>query len=149
LCLLFIILTVRQVTLEEATQKATQLNIMFMETSAKAGHNVKTLFKKIAMSLPGMEKDGATADAANSSTFLIFISIVEILILMTRRCRSERDRWECRRSRGVIVSMLSLALVEIRLTVVLLYVYVSISCSVVVWLDCCNPRAIKKSIGRA
>ncbi len=44
-------------TLEEATTKATQLNIMFMETSAKAGHNVKSLFKKIAMSLPGMEKE--------------------------------------------------------------------------------------------
>ncbi|KAG6820651.1 hypothetical protein H0H93_013850 [Arthromyces matolae] len=49
--------TAGQVTLEEATAKATQLNIMFMETSAKAGHNVKSLFKKIAMSLPGMEKD--------------------------------------------------------------------------------------------
>ncbi|KAG6853906.1 GTPase Ryh1 [Blastosporella zonata] len=47
----------RQVTLEEATAKSTQMNIMFMETSAKAGHNVKSLFKKIAMSLPGMEKD--------------------------------------------------------------------------------------------
>jgi len=46
-----------QVTLEEATAKSTQLNIMFMETSAKAGHNVKSLFKKIAMSLPGMEKE--------------------------------------------------------------------------------------------
>ncbi|KAG8773884.1 Ras- protein Rab-6A [Ceratobasidium sp. 428] len=56
----------RQVTLEEATQKSTELNIMFMETSAKAGHNVKTLFKKIAMSLPGMEKDGASGDATNS-----------------------------------------------------------------------------------
>ncbi|THU80122.1 GTP binding protein [Dendrothele bispora CBS 962.96] len=50
----------RQVTLEEATNMATGLNIMFMETSAKAGHNVKSLFKKIAMSLPGMEKDGQT-----------------------------------------------------------------------------------------
>lgn len=26
---------------------------MSIETSAKAGHNVKTLFKKIAMALPG------------------------------------------------------------------------------------------------
>ncbi|KAE9409769.1 GTP binding protein [Gymnopus androsaceus JB14] len=50
----------RQVTLEEATTTATGMNIMFMETSAKAGHNVKSLFKKIAMSLPGMEKDGQT-----------------------------------------------------------------------------------------
>lgn len=46
-----------QVTLEEATAKATEMNIMFMETSAKAGHNVKSLFKKIAMSLPGLEKE--------------------------------------------------------------------------------------------
>lgn len=52
-------------TLEEATAKSTQLNIMFMETSAKAGHNVKSLFKRIAMSLPGMEKDGQ-ADANTS-----------------------------------------------------------------------------------
>jgi len=44
-----------QVTHEETAAKAAQLGIMFMETSAKAGHNVKSLFKKIAMSLPGME----------------------------------------------------------------------------------------------
>ncbi|KAF8823801.1 GTP binding protein [Lentinula edodes] len=50
----------RQVTLEEATATATSMNIMFMETSAKAGHNVKSLFKKIAMSLPGMEKENQT-----------------------------------------------------------------------------------------
>jgi Ras-related protein Rab-6A len=57
----------RQVTLEEATAKAQGLSIMFMETSAKAGHNVKSLFKKIAMSLPGMEKDGQNADTQNAS----------------------------------------------------------------------------------
>ena len=57
----------RQVTLEEATAKAQDLNIMFMETSAKAGHNVKSLFKKIAMSLPGMEKDNQNTDAQNTS----------------------------------------------------------------------------------
>jgi len=56
----------RQVTLEEATAKAQSLNIMFMETSAKAGHNVKSLFKKIAMSLPGMEKDGQNSEAQNA-----------------------------------------------------------------------------------
>jgi len=53
----------RQVTLEEATAKAAELNIMFMETSAKAGHNVKSLFKKIAMSLPGMEKDNTPTES--------------------------------------------------------------------------------------
>ncbi|KAG7448115.1 GTP binding protein [Guyanagaster necrorhizus] len=47
----------REVTLEEATAQATQLDVLFMETSAKAGHNVKNLFKRIAMSLPGKEKE--------------------------------------------------------------------------------------------
>ena len=59
----------RQVTLEEATAKAQDLSIMFMEPSAKAGHNVKSLFKKIAMSLPGMEKDSQNADTQNTSAF--------------------------------------------------------------------------------
>ena len=57
-------------TLEEATAKSTQLDVMFMETSAKAGHNVKSLFKKIAMSLPGMEKEGQ-ADGQNTSASLV------------------------------------------------------------------------------
>lgn len=52
----------RQVTTEEAEKKAQEFNVMFIETSAKAGHNVKVLFKKIAQALPGMDKDG---DAAN------------------------------------------------------------------------------------
>ncbi|KAI8097707.1 rab protein 6 [Halteromyces radiatus] len=45
----------RQVTTEDAEKRARELNVMFMETSAKAGHNVKTLFKKIAQVLPGAD----------------------------------------------------------------------------------------------
>lgn len=30
---------------------------MFIETSAKAGHNVKTMFRKIAQALPGMDRE--------------------------------------------------------------------------------------------
>jgi len=60
---------------------ATGLNIMFMETSAKAGHNVKSLFKKIAMSLPGMEKEGQTEQ--NTSTSLSYISARFSLKLLT------------------------------------------------------------------
>jgi hypothetical protein len=37
-----------------------------METSAKAGHNVKSLFKKIAMSLPGMESAAGTPSATEA-----------------------------------------------------------------------------------
>jgi hypothetical protein len=71
----------RQVTLEEATAKAQSLNILFMETSAKAGHNVKSLFKKIAMSLPGMEKDAQSADAQNTSASFHHWSIFIILTM--------------------------------------------------------------------
>lgn len=56
----------RQVTTEEAEKRAQEFNVMFIETSAKAGHNVKTLFKKIAQALPGIDKDtpeeGATGN---------------------------------------------------------------------------------------
>ncbi|KAJ2735784.1 GTPase Ryh1 [Coemansia sp. BCRC 34962] len=45
----------RQVSSEEGEKRARDLNVMFMETSAKAGHNVKALFKKIAQALPGMD----------------------------------------------------------------------------------------------
>lgn len=43
----------RQVTIEEGQEKAKALGAkIFMETSTKAGYNVKNLFKKIAKSLP-------------------------------------------------------------------------------------------------
>ncbi|KAJ1038368.1 hypothetical protein NDA14_004600 [Ustilago hordei] len=53
----------RQVTTDEAEKKAQEFNVMFIETSAKAGHNVKVLFKKIAQALPGMDKDSDVANA--------------------------------------------------------------------------------------
>lgn len=46
---------------------------MFIETSAKAGHNVKTLFRKIAQALPGMEREGEAAGGANQSELSVFI----------------------------------------------------------------------------
>jgi Ras-related protein Rab-6A len=38
---------------------------MFIETSAKLGHNVKLLFKRIAQALPGME-EGSSQDRGQS-----------------------------------------------------------------------------------
>lgn len=46
----------RQVSTEEGEAKAKEHDIMFIETSAKAGFNIKALFRKIAAALPGMEK---------------------------------------------------------------------------------------------
>ncbi|KAA0032824.1 ras-related protein RABH1b-like isoform X1 [Cucumis melo var. makuwa] len=49
-----------QVSLEEGEAKARELNVMFIETSAKAGFNIKALFRKIAAALPGMETLSST-----------------------------------------------------------------------------------------
>ena len=45
----------RQVSIEEGDAKARECGVMFIETSAKAGFNIKALFRKIAAALPGME----------------------------------------------------------------------------------------------
>lgn len=60
----------RQVSTEEAEKKAKELNVMFIETSAKAGHNVKTLFRKIAQALPGMEREGEASAASGNQSAL-------------------------------------------------------------------------------
>ncbi|XP_063046245.1 ras-related protein Rab-41 isoform X1 [Engraulis encrasicolus] len=45
----------RQVSVEVAEKKARELNVMYIETSAKAGYNVKQLFRRVAAALPGMD----------------------------------------------------------------------------------------------
>ncbi|PRP85580.1 hypothetical protein PROFUN_06369 [Planoprotostelium fungivorum] len=45
----------RQVSVEEGEGRAKEHDIMFIETSAKAGFNIKALFRKVASALPGME----------------------------------------------------------------------------------------------
>ena len=45
----------RQVSVEEGEDKSTKEGIMFIESSAKAGFNIKALFRRLATALPGME----------------------------------------------------------------------------------------------
>jgi len=52
----------RQVSTEEGERKAKELNVMFIETSAKAGYNVKQLFRRVAAALPGMDEARPTND---------------------------------------------------------------------------------------
>lgn len=52
----------RQVSTEEGERKAKELNVMFIETSAKAGYNVKQLFRRVAAALPGMEQKEQTKE---------------------------------------------------------------------------------------
>lgn len=55
----------REVTTAQGEDEARKNNLMFVETSAKVGHNVKTLFKRIAQALPGMEGSEAAAQASS------------------------------------------------------------------------------------
>ncbi|EEY68812.1 Rab6 family GTPase, putative [Phytophthora infestans T30-4] len=53
----------RQVSIEEGSDKAKEENVMFIETSAKAGYNIKALFRKLATVLPGMENTMISGDS--------------------------------------------------------------------------------------
>jgi len=56
----------REVTQAQGEAEAKRNDLMFIETSAKVGHNVKVLFKRIAQALPGMESAEGTANAGNT-----------------------------------------------------------------------------------
>ncbi|KAK8052564.1 ras family-domain-containing protein [Apiospora rasikravindrae] len=55
----------REVTTQQGEDEAKKNNLMFVETSAKLGHNVKTLFRRIAQALPGMEGSDAAQQATS------------------------------------------------------------------------------------
>jgi Ras-related protein Rab-6A len=57
----------REVTTQQGEEEAKKNNLMFIETSAKVGHNVKNLFRRIAQALPGMEGAEGAAAAGNQS----------------------------------------------------------------------------------
>ena len=51
----------RKVSVEEGVEKANSEDVLFYETSAKAGYNIKAFFKKLAEALPGVVEEGAAA----------------------------------------------------------------------------------------
>ncbi|KAI3388186.1 hypothetical protein SNEBB_006232 [Seison nebaliae] len=56
----------RQVNFDDGQSKAQELNVMFLETSAKSGYNVQKLFQMIAGALPGFDTPlDQTADTHN------------------------------------------------------------------------------------
>lgn len=61
----------REVTTQQGEDEAKKNNLMFVETSAKLGHNVKTLFRRIAQALPGMEGSDAANQASSQSMLQI------------------------------------------------------------------------------
>uniref|UniRef100_A0A8C4HUE3 RAB6B, member RAS oncogene family a n=1 Tax=Dicentrarchus labrax TaxID=13489 RepID=A0A8C4HUE3_DICLA len=67
----------RQITIEEGEQRAKELSVMFIETSAKTGYNVKQLFRRVAAALPGMESMQETSK--EGSILLTHLHIMKIL----------------------------------------------------------------------
>lgn len=70
----------REVTTQQGEDEAKKNNLMFVETSAKAGHNVKNLFKRIAQALPGMEGTDAAAQASSQSTYSSWMGVANTLL---------------------------------------------------------------------
>ncbi|XP_046893127.1 RAB6B, member RAS oncogene family a isoform X2 [Hypomesus transpacificus] len=60
----------RQITIEEGEQRAKELSVMFIETSAKTGYNVKQLFRRVAAALPGMESMQETSKEGSILSYL-------------------------------------------------------------------------------
>ena len=65
----------RQVSVEEGEDRSTKEGIMFIESSAKAGFNIKALFRKLANALPGMESAQTSQPAANCTLLPIHQSM--------------------------------------------------------------------------
>ena len=71
----------RQISTEEGEEKAKKNGLLFMECSAKAGYNVKSLFRKLATSLPGSVDptktgvNGSTVGASSGGSNLIDIKL--------------------------------------------------------------------------
>ncbi|KAI9812656.1 MAG: Ras- protein Rab-6B [Thelocarpon impressellum] len=57
----------REVTTAQDEEEAKKHSLMFIETSAKVGHNVKNLSRRIAQGLPGMESEGGGGQAGSQS----------------------------------------------------------------------------------
>ena len=78
----------REVTTQQGEDEAKKNNLMFVETSAKLGHNVKNLFKRIAQALPGMEgSDSANVAASQSMHPALFVTFFRLTLKHSDRCQ--------------------------------------------------------------
>ena len=85
----------RQVSTDEGEKRAKEVNVLFIETSAKAGYNVKALFRKIAQALPGVN-EGA-AGQANPGGTSVFSGEIWVMCLITKLFCSDQSECPYRR----------------------------------------------------
>jgi hypothetical protein len=62
----------REVTTAQGEEEAKKNGLMFIETSAKVGHNVKQLFRRIAQALPGMEGEAGRGESQSMCPWDLF-----------------------------------------------------------------------------
>lgn len=79
----------REVTTQQGEEEAKKNNLMFIETSAKVGHNVKTLFKRIAQALPGMEGEGQQGQSQSRSKPAIPLCREMLMAVCSDRCQHQ------------------------------------------------------------
>lgn len=81
----------RQVSIEEGSDKAKEENVMFIETSAKAGYNIKALFRKLATVLPGMENTAISGDSNCTYAFVgVWMLYLEVCLTCVVACLFSR-----------------------------------------------------------
>jgi Ras-related protein Rab-6A len=68
----------RQISTEEGEEKAKKNGLLFMECSAKAGYNVKSLFRKLATSLPGSVDPTKAVNGANGASGAAGSNLIDI-----------------------------------------------------------------------
>jgi Ras-related protein Rab-6A len=85
----------RQVSAEEGAAKAKDYGVMFMETSAKAGFNVKALFRKLALALPGMDSNGGKTDAGTTGTANVTVNNAAGKVTVTAEGVDAKASWCC------------------------------------------------------
>ena len=68
----------RQVSIEEGESKAREFNVLFIETSAKAGYNIKSLFTKVADALPNPSSSSSTSTSSLMNTSSTTTSITDV-----------------------------------------------------------------------
>lgn len=67
----------REVSIEEGEAKAKECNVLFIETSAKVGYNIKALFTKVAEALPQLTQlpsESASASAATNADSCTYLT---------------------------------------------------------------------------
>ena len=76
----------REVTTAQGEEEAKKNGLMFIETSAKVGHNVKQLFRRIAQALPGMEGEAKQGESTSMSLRTLRISSIANCDISSDRC---------------------------------------------------------------